>query len=121
MVLVFDVESAMQSSFALTGLLLLGLTACATPPNLNSASDYDAPAAPPVKHPLFDPYASYGQANTTWRPPVFNRAGTLVRSVSPSADQGRPDYEHSDWAAGAAGSSVLSPPGYVLTLIDVEA
>jgi len=111
MVLSFNLESAMQSFFALVGVLLLGLTACATPPNLKSARDYDAPAPPPVKHPRYDPYAPYGQANATWRPPVLNRAGTIVKPVDPSVDQGRPDYEHAEWATGAAGGSALAPLG----------
>ena len=101
----------MRSSFALVGLSLLGLTACATPPNLKSASDYHAPAAPPVKYPLYDPYAPYGQANAMWRPPVYNRGGTIVRPVDPSVAQGRPDYEHAEWATGAAGGSTQAPPG----------
>jgi hypothetical protein len=111
MVPAFTLENAMRSSLALVGLLLLGLSACATPPNLKSASDYHAPAAPTVRHPLYDPYAPYGQANATWRPPVFDRAGTIVRPVDPSIDQGRPDYEHAEWATGAAGGSALAPPG----------
>ncbi len=101
----------MRPSLPLVGLLVLGLAACATPPNIRSAGDYDAPAAPPVKHALYDPYAAYGQANATWRPPVINRAGTIVKPFDPSVEQGRPDYEHAEWATGAAGGSRQAPPG----------
>jgi hypothetical protein len=101
----------MRPSLPVIGLLLLGLAACSTPPNVKSANDYDAPAAPPVKHPQYDPYAAYGQANATWRPPVANRAGTIVRPADPSVDEARPDYEHAQWATGAAGGSTLAPPG----------
>jgi hypothetical protein len=101
----------MGPSLPLAGLLLLGLAACATPPNVKSASDYDAPAAPPVKHPFYDPYAAYGQANATWLPPVVNRDGTIVKPYDPSVAEGRPDYEHAGWATGAAGGSVQAPPG----------
>jgi len=100
----------MRPALSIAGLLLLGLAACSTPPNVKSASDYDAPAAPPVKHPYYDPYAAYGQANATWRPPVVNRAGTIVRPEDPSVDAGRPDYEHAGWATEAAGGSTLTPP-----------
>ncbi len=101
----------MRPSLFVAGLLLLGLAACATPPNVKSASDYDAPKAPPVRHPLYDPYAAYSQANATWRPPVINRAGTLVKPYDPAVEQGRPDYEHAEWATGAAGGSTPAPAG----------
>ncbi len=101
----------MRFSLPIAGLLLLGLAACATPPNLKSASDYDAPKAPPVSHPLYDPYAAYGQANATWRPPVIDRNGTIVKPYDPLVEQGRPDYEHAEWATGAAGGSTRAPPG----------
>ena len=92
-------------------LSLLTLAGCATPPNVRSVSNYDAPAAPPVKHPYYDPYAAYGQANATWRPPVANRDGTIVKPAEPETAYGRPDYEHAEWATGAAGGSVQTPPG----------
>ncbi|MDB5398100.1 MAG: hypothetical protein JWQ55_118 [Rhodopila sp.] len=111
MVAPFKPETIMRSAFTLTGLLLLSLAACSTPPNVKSASDYDAPPAPPVKHPQYDPYAAYGQANATWRPPVINRAGTIVKPSNPSVEQGRPDYEHAGWATGVAGGSTFAPPG----------
>jgi hypothetical protein len=90
---------------------LLSVSACASPPNVRSANDYDAPSAPPVKHPLYDPYAPYGQANATWRPPVINRDGTIVRPADPAEQAQRPDYEHASWATGAAGGKVFAPPG----------
>ncbi len=92
-------------------LIALAVAACSTPPNVKSASDYDAPAAPPVQHPHYDPFAAYGQANATWEPPVVNRDGTIVKPSDPSVDQGRPDYEHADWATGAAGGGTQAPPG----------
>ena len=101
----------MRRSLPIAGLLLLGLAACATPPNLKSASGYDAPKAPPVRHPLYDPYAAYGQSNATWRPPVIDRNGTIVKPYDPSVEQGRPDYEHAEWATGADGGSTRAPPG----------
>lgn len=101
----------MRPILSLACLTLLSVAACATPPNVKSASDYDAPAAPPVKHPLYNPYAPYGQANATWRPPVVDRAGTIVKPFDPSVEQGRPDYEHADWATGAGGGSALAPLG----------
>lgn len=101
----------MRPPLPLAFLTLLGVAACATPPNVKSASDYHAPAAPPVKHTLYDPYAPYGQANATWRPPVIDRAGTIVKPFDPSVEQGRPDYEHADWATGAAGGSARAPFG----------
>jgi hypothetical protein len=104
-------ETIMHPALPIAGLLLLTLAACSTPPNVKSASDYNAPSARAVKHPLYDPYAAYGQANATWRPPVVNRAGTIVKPSDPSVDEGRPDYEHAQWATGAAGSSTLAPPG----------
>lgn len=101
----------MRPALSIISLLLWGLASCSTPPNVKSANDYDAPAAPPVKHPQYDPYAAYGEANATWRPPVVNRAGTIVRPGDPSVDAGRPDYEHAQWATGAVGGSALAPPG----------
>ena len=88
----------------------LFLTACSGG-NLKSAGDYSAPPAPPVRHPYYDPYAPYGQANATWRPPVYDRNGTIVRPYDYNTEYRRPDYEHAPWATGAAGGSALAPPG----------
>lgn len=90
--------------------LLIGLAACSSG-NVRSATDYSAPAAPPVRNPLYNPYAAYGEANATWRAPVFNRDGTIVRPAEPSSQSDRPSYEYAPWASGAAGSSRFAPPG----------
>lgn len=83
------------------GLALLAgcsLSACAHG-NIRSASSYDAPPAPPVKQPLFDPYGAYGSVPAVWQPPVAFRSDTIVKPNDP-VDQGdRPDYEHAPWAA----------------------
>lgn len=101
----------MRVSSALIALpFALSLLGCSGG-NLKTASDYDAPAPPPVKHPRYDPYAAYGEANATWRPPVFDQRGTIVKPADPTADDRRPDYEHAPWATGAAGGSEQAPPG----------
>ena len=46
-------------------LLPLGLAACSGGPNVKSAKDYNSPPAPPVRNPLYEPYAAYGEANAT--------------------------------------------------------
>jgi len=79
--------------------------------NLKSAAEYDPPSAPPVIHPEFDPYAPYGQANATWRPPVADRNGTIAKPTEPLSGSDRPDYEHSHWATGAGGGNSITPPG----------
>ncbi len=79
--------------------------------NLKSASDYSAPAAPPVRSPVYNPYAVYGTSNASWVPPVVDRHGTIVRPTDPTISATRPDYEHADWATGAAGGDRLAPPG----------
>lgn len=91
-------------------LAALALGAC-TEGNIRSAGSYSAPAAPPIKNPSYDPYASPGSANATWAPPVVNRNGTIVRPNDPASQAGRPDYEHASWATGAAGGSAAAPPG----------
>lgn len=91
-------------------LAALTLGACSGG-NLKSAADYSAPAASPVRNPVYNPYATYGMANATWTPPVVNRHGTIVRPTDPAALVGRPDYEHAEWATGAAGGDRLAPPG----------
>lgn len=101
----------MRLSLLAAGTVVLALSACHAAPNIKSASDYDPPAAPPVKHPLYDPNAAYGEANATWLPPVFNRNGTIVAPSDPSVALGRPDYEHAPWATGAAGGNPDAPPG----------
>ena len=83
------------------------LTACSSG-NVKSAKEYSAPAAPPVRNPIYDPYAAYGEANATWEPPVFNRDGTIVKPAEPASQADRPAYEFAPWATGG---SQYAPPG----------
>ena len=104
-------EITMRPSPAFIALpVVLSLLACSGG-NLKSARDYDAPAAPPMRHPTYNPSAAYGEANAIWRPPVFDRNGTVVKPADPASDYRRPDYEHAPWATGAAGGSAFAPPG----------
>lgn len=84
-------------------LAALPLAAC-DHGNVRPMSSYDAPKPPPIRNPAYDPYQPYAQANATWRPPAFNRDGTVVKPVEPSTDNGRPDYENAPWATGAGGN-----------------
>jgi hypothetical protein len=96
---------------ALVLLLLAGpLIACSNA-NIKSARDYSAPTAPPLRNPIYNPYAPYGETNATWQPPVFNRDGTIVKMAEPSSQSDRPSYEFAPWATGAAGGSQFAPPG----------
>lgn len=72
--------------------------------NTKPVSSYDAPKAPPVRNSTYDPYQPYGQANATWRPPVFNRDRTIVKPSEPSSQDARPDYENAPWATGGGGN-----------------
>lgn len=93
-------------------ILPLALSACSSQsPNVKSAKDYTAPAAPPDRHPLYNPYAAYGEANATWAPPIYNRDGTVVKPAEPSSQSDRPAYEFAPWATGAAGGSQNAPAG----------
>jgi len=96
--------------FLILALILLGLAACSSG-NVQPVSEYSAPAAPPVRNPIYNPYAAYGEANATWQPPVFNRDGTIVKPAEPSTQADRPPYEFAPWATGAAGGSQNAPPG----------
>ncbi len=89
---------------------MVSLAACSSG-NIKSARDYNVPAAPPVRHPYYSPYAPYGEANATWTPPVWDRNGTIVRPVDPGVELGRPSYETAPWATGAPGGSAVAPPG----------
>jgi hypothetical protein len=101
----------MHSSTAiLIGIVATMLAACGGG-NVTSARDYDAPRAPPVLHPLYDPNMPYGSANATWAAPIHDRRGTIVGPRDPSADTGRQPYEQAPWATGAAGRDDLAPPG----------
>lgn len=97
-------------SFLISVSAVLVLTACSGG-NLKTASDYSAPSAPTVRYPTYNPYSTYGTANATWVPPVVNRHGTVVRPNDLGVLSGRPDYEHAEWATGAAGGDRLAPPG----------
>lgn len=99
-----------RPTLLILALLATGLAACSSG-NVKSARDYNAPPAPPVQNPLYDPAMPYGTANATWAAPIYNRAGTIVRPSDPSADLGRPDYEHAAWATGAGGGNRNAPPG----------
>ena len=90
-------------------VLALPLAACAG--NVRTASQYGSPSPVAVKNPDYDPYMAYGSANATWRPPVYNRQGTIVAPDEPSTQSSRPDYEHAPWAYGAGGGSQFAPPG----------
>jgi hypothetical protein len=92
-------------------LLPLGLIACSGGPNVRSVKDYHAPPPPPVRNPVYNPYAAYGEANAIWTPPVFNRDGTIVKPTEPASQSDRPDYESAPWASGASGGSRYAPPG----------
>ncbi len=89
---------------------MVSLAACSSG-NIKSARDYNVPAAPPVRHRYYSPYAPYGEANATWTPPVWDRNGTIVRPVDPGVELGRPSYETAPWATGAPGGSAVAPPG----------
>lgn len=90
--------------------LAFPLAACSSG-NVHAPADHDAPRAPTVRHPFYDPYAAYGEANATWRPSVIDRNGTVVKPVEPSTQATRPNYESAPWATGAAGGSRNAPPG----------
>ena len=95
----------------LAALASIPLAACSSG-NIRTAGSYSAPAAPQVQNPNYDPYAAPGTVNATWAPPVLNRNGTIVKPNDPrGAMAGRPDYEHSSWATGAAGGATYAPPG----------
>lgn len=87
-----------RRTIGLAILAACSLSACAHG-NIRSASSYNAPPPPPVKQPLFDPYAAYGSVPAIWRPAVAFRSDTIVKPTDP-VDQGdRPDYEQAPWAA----------------------
>lgn len=96
---------------ALVPLLAFCLAACGSGGNLQSAKDYDVPPPPPVAHPVYNPYAAYGEANATWRPPVIDRDGTIQKPVEPSSQWDRPSYENAPWATGAGRSVFAGPAG----------
>jgi hypothetical protein len=100
----------MRRPSLLLPLLAACLGACSSG-NVKSAKDYTAPAAPPVRHPIYNPFAAYGEAKAIWQPPVFDRDGTIVKPAEPASQFDRPNYEFAPWATGAAGGSQFAPPG----------
>ena len=101
----------MKSTFLVTvASSLLSLASCSSG-NLKSANDYNAPPPPPIQHPSYNPYASYGEAQATWRPPVVDRDGTIQKPAEPASQWDRPNYEGSGWASRAARSVFSGPPG----------
>ena len=91
-----------------TAALLLALAGCSGG-NVHTGADYHAPSPPPVRHPLYDPYAAYGSAPAIWHPPVADRRGTIARPSDPAINRDRPPYEAAPWAAGS--SPFGGPPG----------
>ena len=88
--------------------LLLALAGCNSG-NLKTASAYSSPPhAPPVRAPLYDPYAMPGQVPATWMPPVYDREGTIIRPHDPSVEWDFEDYQYAPWLAGKSRSA---PPG----------
>lgn len=69
--------------------------------NIRSEASYRGPKPPPVRHPLYDPYASYGAAPATWRPAVAAREGTIIKPSDPADQSERPDYEHATWSTNS--------------------
>ena len=92
-------------------LSAIGLAGCGNGGNLQSSKDYNVPHPPNVRHPAYNPYAAYGEARATWRPPVFDRDGTIQKPAEPSSQSNRPDYENAPWATGAGRSPFSGPPG----------
>lgn len=101
----------MQSSTViLVGITALTLAACSGG-NVTSARDCDAPKAPPVQYPLYDPNMPYGSADATWAAPIYDRNATIVSPRDPSVNAGRQPYEQAPWATGAEGRNDVVPPG----------
>jgi len=92
-------------------VLTISLAGCGSDPNLKSAKDYHPPAPPAIAHPEHNPYAGYGEARATWRPPVVDRDGTVQKPTEPSSQYDRPEYENAPWATGAAQSPFGGPAG----------
>jgi hypothetical protein len=86
------------------------LAACSSG-NVRAPSTYATVAPPPVSTPYYDPYPAYGSSNATWRPPVYDRNGTIVKPADPATQSSRPNYETAEWATGASGGSASAPPG----------
>jgi hypothetical protein len=91
-------------------LFSIPLASCSSG-NVRTAESYDALPPPAVQHPFYDPYAFYAGANATWRPPVVDRNGTIVKPLEPSTQGARPNYESAPWVTGIPGSSRSGPSG----------
>lgn len=98
-------------SMASLALAAIGLAGCGSGGNIQSSKDYNVPHPPIVGYPAYNPYAAYGEARATWRPPVFDRDGTIQKPVEPSSQGNRPDYENAPWATGAGRSPFSGPAG----------
>ena len=62
----------------------LALAGCAQG-NLRTPGSYAALAPPPVRDPLYDPYAAYGSSNAIWRPRNASRKKTAQPGVNCNA------------------------------------
>lgn len=91
-------------------ILATSLAACSSG-NVRAPDTYARVAPPAVANPYYDPYSAYGTANATWQPPVYDRAGTIVKPTDPSIQASRPAYEDSPWATGASGGNEIAPRG----------
>ena len=92
-------------------VLALALGACGSGGNLRSAGEYNAPSPPAVSHPVYSPYAAYGDGRGNWRPKVFDREGQLVTPSEPATALDRPGYESAPWAIGSTKTLGIIPPG----------
>lgn len=96
---------------ATTIALVLALSACGSSGNLRSTGEYDAPPAPTLTHPYYNPYAANGDERANWRPEVVDREGQLVRPREPAIDYGRAGYESAPWAIDYAKAPAAAPLG----------
>ena len=92
-------------------LLALGTLAACDSGNIKPTTSYNAPKAPAIRNPTYNPYAAYGESNASWSPPTYNRDGTVVKPAEPASQSDRPGYEFAPWATGASGGSSNAPFG----------
>ena len=85
--------------------------------DIKLTSSYSAPEAPPVPHPIYNPYAGYGEANANWQPPAFNRAGRSRSRPRSPTDQptSSPLGQQGPAAAPTRPSALSDAPRCVLT------
>ncbi len=86
------------------------LAACSSG-NVRAPDTYARVSPPAVANAYYDPFPAYDTANATWQPPVFDRAGTIVKPTDPSTQASRPAYEDAPWATGASGGNEIVPRG----------